>query len=100
MRFRRDELGVDKLLWGSDSPLGFSYSCTYEQAIDFVRVHVTFSRATRSRSFWVKMPSVFSNWGSNAFSAPVRRRNSSSRQAFHRQQSQEGCPPPARESSV
>jgi predicted TIM-barrel fold metal-dependent hydrolase len=39
LRFLRDELGAEKLLWGSDSPLGLTYWCTYVQAIDVVRVH-------------------------------------------------------------
>jgi predicted TIM-barrel fold metal-dependent hydrolase len=41
----RDELGAEKLLWGSDSPYGLSAWCTYTQSLDFIRAHCDFLSA-------------------------------------------------------
>jgi predicted TIM-barrel fold metal-dependent hydrolase len=42
LKYLRDELGAEKLLWGSDSPYGMSAWCTYRQALDFIRIHCDF----------------------------------------------------------
>jgi predicted TIM-barrel fold metal-dependent hydrolase len=41
LRRFRDELGIEKLMWGSDMPFG-SMWCTYRQAVDYVRLHCDF----------------------------------------------------------
>ncbi len=38
----RDQIGVHKLMWGSDMPYSAGYWCTYQQAIDYIRVHCEF----------------------------------------------------------
>ena len=35
------EVGVDRLMWGTDMPYGVSW-CTYKQALDYIRVHCDF----------------------------------------------------------
>ena len=35
----RDQVGADKLMWGSDSPVSLTMWCTCIQSIDFIRVH-------------------------------------------------------------
>ena len=41
LRQWRDEVGAEKLMWGSDMPYGNSW-CTYRQAADFIRLHCDF----------------------------------------------------------
>ena len=49
LRQWRDELGAEKLLWGSDMPYSGGTWCTYRQAVDFIRVHCDFlSRAEKA----------------------------------------------------
>jgi predicted TIM-barrel fold metal-dependent hydrolase len=38
----RDRVGAEKLLWGSDSPVGMTMWCTYRQSLDFIRLHCDF----------------------------------------------------------
>lgn len=38
----RDQVGANKLMWGSDSPFGLTMWCTYKQSIDFIRIHCDF----------------------------------------------------------
>ena len=42
LRQLRDQVGAQKLLWGTDSPFGTSTWCTYRQALDFIRIHCDF----------------------------------------------------------
>jgi predicted TIM-barrel fold metal-dependent hydrolase len=41
LRQFRDEVGIEKLMWGSDMPFGTMW-CTYKQAVDYVRLHCDF----------------------------------------------------------
>ena len=41
----RDQVGANKLMWGSDSPFGLTMWCTYKQSIDFIRIHCDFLTA-------------------------------------------------------
>ena len=45
LRRLRDRVGVESLLWGSDSPYGMSEWCIYRQLLDFIRVHCDFLSA-------------------------------------------------------
>jgi predicted TIM-barrel fold metal-dependent hydrolase len=38
----RDEVGAEKLMWGSDMPFSGGTWCTYRQAVDFIRRHCNF----------------------------------------------------------
>ena len=42
LRALRDQVGAEKLVWGSDSPWGLTTWCTYRQSLDFIRVHCDF----------------------------------------------------------
>ena len=42
IRELREEIGVHKLLWGTDMPYCSGSWCTYKQAIDYIRVHCAF----------------------------------------------------------
>lgn len=42
LRQWRDEVGVEKLMWGSDMPYCGSNWCTYRQAVDYIRLHCDF----------------------------------------------------------
>ena len=42
LKAMRDRVGAEKLLWGTDSPVGWTLWCTYRQAIDFIRLHCDF----------------------------------------------------------
>ena len=42
LRQWRDEVGVEKLMWGSDMPYCGSNWCTYRQAVDYIRLHGDF----------------------------------------------------------
>ncbi len=37
-----EEVGVGKLMWGSDMPFSGGYWCTYKQAVDYIRLHCAF----------------------------------------------------------
>ena len=36
------EVGVEKLMWGSDMPFSGGFWCTYKQAVDYIRLHCGF----------------------------------------------------------
>ena len=42
LRAWRDEVGAEKLLWGSDMPYCDGMWCTYRQALDHIRLHCHF----------------------------------------------------------
>ncbi len=42
LRQWRDEVGVEKLMWGSDMPYCGGSWCTYRQAVDYIRLHCDF----------------------------------------------------------
>ena len=42
LRALRDQVGAEKLVWGSDSPWGLTVWCTSRQSLDFIRVHCDF----------------------------------------------------------
>ena len=37
-----DQVGVEKLMWGSDMPYSGGYWCTYKQSVDYIRLHCDF----------------------------------------------------------
>ena len=37
-----DEVGAEKLMWGSDMPFCGGIWCSYRQAIDYIRLHCDF----------------------------------------------------------
>ena len=37
-----DDIGVEKLMYGSDMPFSGAFWCTYRQSVDFIRVHCDF----------------------------------------------------------
>ncbi len=40
-----DEIGIHKLMWGTDMPFCSGYWCTYKQALDYIRLHCGFLSA-------------------------------------------------------
>ena len=42
LRQWRDEVGAEKLMWGSDMPYSGGVWCTYRQSVDFIRQHCDF----------------------------------------------------------
>jgi predicted TIM-barrel fold metal-dependent hydrolase len=42
LRKWRDEVGAEKLMWGSDMPFCGGNWCTYRQAADYIRLHCDF----------------------------------------------------------
>jgi predicted TIM-barrel fold metal-dependent hydrolase len=45
IRRLRDEIGVHKLMWGTDMPYCSGSWCTYKQALDYIRLHCEFLSA-------------------------------------------------------
>jgi len=45
LRHWRDEVGAEKLMWGSDMPYCGGVWCTYRQAVDYIRLHCDFLSA-------------------------------------------------------
>jgi predicted TIM-barrel fold metal-dependent hydrolase len=37
-----DDVGVEKLMYGSDMPFSGAFWCTYRQSVDFIRIHCDF----------------------------------------------------------
>jgi predicted TIM-barrel fold metal-dependent hydrolase len=40
-----EQVGVEKLMWGSDMPYSGGFWCTYKEAVDFIRLHCDFLSA-------------------------------------------------------
>ena len=45
IRRLRDEIGIHKLMWGTDMPYCSGSGCTYKQALDYIRLHCEFLSA-------------------------------------------------------
>ena len=41
-----DQVGVEKLMWGSDMPYSGGFWCTYRQSVDYIRLHCDFLSTT------------------------------------------------------
>ncbi|MDE0464703.1 MAG: amidohydrolase family protein, partial [Caldilineaceae bacterium] len=42
LRWLIDQVGVEKLMWGSDMPYSGGFWCTYKQSVDYIRLHCDF----------------------------------------------------------
>jgi len=55
------EVGVEKLMWGSDMPFSAGFWCTYKQAVDYIRLHCDFlSTAERNLILGGNLARLFS----------------------------------------